>query len=483
MYEKCIGEKNGTDNNKKNSKAELGNYPRYDNEGEFFKLLKLNDPTLHNLVTEKVKYFDPAFHSVSPEGFNARLTFLHQCTRQGPTIGASDVNQNNRIANNLAFGRPPVCILRIGDFYYTKIAIKSISIQYDPVQWDLNQEGIGIMPMFADISISFSFLGGSGLSGPIARLQNAVSFNYYANTEVYDNRSEQAEFSNGKLTYFKPFEVNYNLPEAKAVPISDINDEVGAKDTNISNKVESQPKAVNAKAVDAKAVDAKSTGHRRSKSTRTQSASVPTPTRSGTTNETAEVVKEGITATQQQPLKVKSPVRSGNYNNNSKRVICKYIRFGISRLNVGGTQLIEATDGVTPFEETVPTGPFDFYAMIKNYLDRKKANFMLIAYIYYYDKITKQVVDAKCWGCRSRLKNNTSSDEAEWFVYGSKPVASVRSGLTPPLIEDKDSYSEKIYFADYKFVNEKNTRQTVSQNILKKGLYVDTKGRGRIYKK
>ena len=488
LYEKCIGEKNGTDNNKKNSKAELGNYPRYDNEGEFFKLLKLNDPTLHNLVTEKVKYFDPAFHSVSPEGFNARLTFLHQCTRQGPTIGASDVNQNNRIANNLAFGRPPVCILRIGDFYYTKIAIKSISIQYDPVQWDLNQEGIGIMPMFADISISFSFLGGSGLSGPIARLQNAVSFNYYANTEVYDNRSEQAEFSNGKLTYFKPFEVNYNLPEAKAVPISDINDEVGAKDTNISNKVESQPKAVNAKAVDAKAVDAKavdakSTGHRRSKSTRTQSASVPTPTRSGTTNETAEVVKEGITATQQQPLKVKSPVRSGNYNNNSKRVICKYIRFGISRFTGGGTQLIEATDGVTPFEETVPTGPFDFYAMIKNYLDRKKANFMLIAYIYYYDKITKQVVDAKCWGCRSRLKNNTSSDEAEWFVYGSKPVASVRSGLTPPLIEDKDSYSEKIYFADYKFVNEKNTRQTVSQNILKKGLYVDTKGRGRIYKK
>ena len=97
------------------------------------------------------------------------------------------------------------------------------------------------MPMFADISISFSFLGGSGLSGPIARLQNAVSFNYYANTEVYDNRSEQAEFSNGKLTYFKPFEVNYNLPEAKAVPISDFNDEVGAKDTNISNKVESQP--------------------------------------------------------------------------------------------------------------------------------------------------------------------------------------------------------------------------------------------------
>lgn len=57
--------------------------PRYDNEGEFFKLLTKEDPLAMSAISEKVKYFDPAFHSISPEGFNARLTFLHQCTRQG----------------------------------------------------------------------------------------------------------------------------------------------------------------------------------------------------------------------------------------------------------------------------------------------------------------------------------------------------------------------------------------------------------------
>ena len=166
----------------------------------------MNDPFLHHLITEKIRYFDPAFHSISPEGFNARLTFLHQCTRQGSTVGSSDTGKNT--AYNLSFGRPPVCVLRLGDFYYTKIIINSISIQYETPQWDLNPEGIGVMPMFAKINMNFVFLGGSDLAGPIARLQNAVSFNYYANTSVYDNRAEMVEYDTegrGKETKFRPF--------------------------------------------------------------------------------------------------------------------------------------------------------------------------------------------------------------------------------------------------------------------------------------
>lgn len=185
--------------------VQKGVVERYDNEGEFFQLLEKNDPFLHNLITDKIKYFDPAFHSVSPEGFNARLTFLHQCTRQGSTVGASD---NGGTAYNLAFGRPPVCVLRLGDFYYTKIIINSINIQYETPQWDLNPEGIGVMPMFAKISMDFAFLGGSDLAGPISRLQNAVSFNYYANTGVYDNRSEMVQYDSdgfGHEVKFKPF--------------------------------------------------------------------------------------------------------------------------------------------------------------------------------------------------------------------------------------------------------------------------------------
>lgn len=180
---------------------------RYDNEGEFFELLEKNDPFMHHLITDKIRYFDPAFHSISPEGFNARLTFLHQCTRQGSTVGGAD-NQMGNTAYNLAFGRPPVCVLRLGDFYYTKIIINSISIQYETPQWDLNPEGIGVMPMFAKVSLNFVFLGGSDLAGPISRLQNAVSFNYYANTSVYDNRAEMVQYDpdgNGREVNFKPF--------------------------------------------------------------------------------------------------------------------------------------------------------------------------------------------------------------------------------------------------------------------------------------
>jgi hypothetical protein len=57
------------------------------------------------------------------------------------------------------------------------------------------------MPMMADVTITFNFLGGSDISGPINRLQNALSFNYYANTSVYDNRSEGTEYDeNGNMT-------------------------------------------------------------------------------------------------------------------------------------------------------------------------------------------------------------------------------------------------------------------------------------------
>jgi hypothetical protein len=181
---------------------------RYDNEGEFFEALTEEAPFLHHLISEKIRYFDPAYHAISPEGFNARLTFLHQCTRQGATLENSKTGLNNTTAYNLAFGRPPICVLRLGDFYYTKIVITSLQINYDSPQWDMNPEGIGMMPMFAKITLGFHFLGGSDLAGPIARLQNAVSFNYYANTSVYDNRAEMVEYDpngSGKEIKFKGF--------------------------------------------------------------------------------------------------------------------------------------------------------------------------------------------------------------------------------------------------------------------------------------
>ena len=192
---------------KKEEYVETGSY---DNEYTYFSKIQEDDKMVTHIM-KRVRHFDPAYHSLTPEGFNARLTFLQQCTRQGPTnslssgkVSGSTKDEKGNIINkgsndylkwagNLSFGRAPYCVLRIGDFFNTKICIESISISYDNgggLQWDLNPEGVGVQPMFANISITFKFLGGQDIAGPIEKLQNAVTSNYYANASVYDANAE-----------------------------------------------------------------------------------------------------------------------------------------------------------------------------------------------------------------------------------------------------------------------------------------------------
>ena len=170
------------------------NKSRYDQEYYFFRALKDKDRMTYDKVMEKIQYFDPAFHSMTPEGFSARLNFLNQCMRAGNTVTASD-GSYAKSANNLAFGRPPFCVLRLGDWYNQMIVIDNISISYDPLVWDLNEEGIGVIPLIANVSMSFKFIGGGDLGGPVRRLQNAMSFNYYANGRLYDNRSDRMRYN------------------------------------------------------------------------------------------------------------------------------------------------------------------------------------------------------------------------------------------------------------------------------------------------
>lgn len=156
---------------------------RFYTEKDFFERIQNDDPFIYDQFRQKIRYFHPSFHSTTPEGFNSRLTFLLQCTRQGPTIGTAG-------PRNLAFGPAPVCILRIGDFYNTKIIMDTVNFDFEPLVWDLNPEGVGVQPMIANVSISFKYIGGSSLYGPINKLQNALSFNYFANTQVYDPRAD-----------------------------------------------------------------------------------------------------------------------------------------------------------------------------------------------------------------------------------------------------------------------------------------------------
>lgn len=157
----------------------------------YFKKLEETDPVVFTSLKEKLKYFHPAFHSMTPEGLNSRLTFLQQCLRPGDTIPIKNPSGEKQYdARNTTFGPPPVCVMRIGDFYNSKVVIKDLNITFDDTTWDLNPEGIGVQPMLANVTLQIYFIGGQGIKEPVSRLQNALSSNFYANTEVYDYRAE-----------------------------------------------------------------------------------------------------------------------------------------------------------------------------------------------------------------------------------------------------------------------------------------------------
>ena len=201
----------------------------------YFKKLEETSPMIYSSLKEKLRYFHPGFHSMTPEGLNSRLTFLQQCLRPGDTIPVKGLSDNSDInARNTTFGPPPICVLRVGDFYNSKVIIRDLNITFDDTTWDLNPEGIGIQPMIANVTLQVNFLGGQGLEKPVERLQNALSSNFFANTEMYDERSISTNTTIGGVdtnVFSKAFidGLNDNNPKPEIV-----------KDTSISPITEGQ---------------------------------------------------------------------------------------------------------------------------------------------------------------------------------------------------------------------------------------------------
>jgi hypothetical protein len=193
-------------------------------ECDYFQVIKETDPMVYETIKDKIKFFSPAFHSMTPEGLNARLTFLQQCTRPGQTIPiiGPDGRPKYNDALNTSFGAPPILVLRIGDFYNTKIVPTSLAISYDPLTLDLNPEGIGVQPMMANISMSFNIIGGMGLKEPVQELQNALSFNYYANTEIYDERATATE-DTSKMDQYVVEKITSALPTLSSEKADQVN--------------------------------------------------------------------------------------------------------------------------------------------------------------------------------------------------------------------------------------------------------------------
>jgi hypothetical protein len=163
---------------------------------------------LHGFNSITDNYYYPVFHSQTPEDFHKRLTFLQQCTRQGAATHYF-TDANDMSARNSVFGRQPICILRYGDFMYTKVIIESVNFDYADAPWDMNPEGFGMQPMMAKITLTMKIIGGQSLKGPIDALQNAVSFNYYANSNFTDKgmyilpsamAAKQASYKSGVKT-------------------------------------------------------------------------------------------------------------------------------------------------------------------------------------------------------------------------------------------------------------------------------------------
>jgi hypothetical protein len=201
-------------------------------ECDYFETIKEETPMVYDNLKEKLKFFQPAFHSTTPEGLNSRLTFLQQCMRPGDTIptiktvnGKPTPDYND--ATNTAFGTPPVLILRVGDFYNTKIIPTSLGITYENL--DLNPEGIGVQPMIANITMAFHFVGGSGLKESVDKLQNALTFNYYGNTEMWDERADATDQSYKIID--KDFLASIGNPLPPTINQADINNSLSNNNT------------------------------------------------------------------------------------------------------------------------------------------------------------------------------------------------------------------------------------------------------------
>jgi len=160
---------------------------------------KDTDAILNGFKSISGNFLYPAFHSQTPEDFHRRLTFLQQCMRQGAAKRYDMTDENGILrAKNSVFGRQPICILRVGDFFFTKVVINQLNIDYTDAPWDMNPEGFGMQPMLAKITMQMNIIGGQSLVGPIDALQNALTFNYYANSNftnagMYNRPANEAD--------------------------------------------------------------------------------------------------------------------------------------------------------------------------------------------------------------------------------------------------------------------------------------------------
>ena len=126
--------------------------------------------------------FQPAFLSGSKVDFKRRMEFLSKLTR--PASNASGVKKNSETGkweggSGFSFTKPPVCHIRLGDWFNHDIIINSVSYDYSDAPWTTNLDAGRVQPMWANVTINFNIVGPAGDSGGVP-LTSTDAEGYYA---------------------------------------------------------------------------------------------------------------------------------------------------------------------------------------------------------------------------------------------------------------------------------------------------------------
>jgi len=111
--------------------------------------------------------FQPAFFSGDKVDFVTKMDFLGKMTRPSSAQGNS----------GFSFTRPPVCRIKLGDWWDSDIIVDSVSYTMTDAPWTL--DGGRVQPMWATVSINFKFVGAYGSTNGSPVLSDDVN-GFYA---------------------------------------------------------------------------------------------------------------------------------------------------------------------------------------------------------------------------------------------------------------------------------------------------------------
>lgn len=113
--------------------------------------------------------FQPAFFSGNLIDFKRRMEFLAKMTR--PANNSANMKLNDATGlwegdGGFSFTNPPVCHMRLGDWFNHDIIVNSVSYDYSNAPWTLDDNGKN-QPMWANVTVSFNLIGPAGDSGGV----------------------------------------------------------------------------------------------------------------------------------------------------------------------------------------------------------------------------------------------------------------------------------------------------------------------------